>query len=352
MTAGFGTRNLYLLPDEPRALTYYDLFSAEKWTFDFTRLGFGVHESVVDDLSKFTVERIKELKENKTPDFDPQRAGESSLGLIKELILRRFSSKFASEATEKAETLLSPRAAHCWVSFGDEPAESFHAEDYEATSLDGVEKTARFEQVDFSATFAKLENGLRQFSPDANESKGTAALSLPDNAITHEPINPLEPLPILDDYIGPGGVGVRGELTNLDTVGQLAAENPVAIPLANLGENFVTLYLVISNDTPGNQGEVPLGRIANRKAAQNKLKKAGFNLVSNSAAGFEDLPNTPACEIWSRGDDHADLVHLYISMPGIEASNTPVIPDVALCLRVDGSTSPDKRTALVHKLLG
>src|SRR5690606_21077248 len=111
--------------------------------------------------------------------------------------------------------------------------------------------------ADFAVRFECLEDALRNFPSDSAAGNIYAAASLPREAVVTTPLSPNNPLPILQHFIGPGGVGPEGKVCNLLESGLIASENHLAIPLLRTGAIFLTLYMALKTPVPEQPSPMP-----------------------------------------------------------------------------------------------
>lgn len=344
-TPGFGTRNLYIFEDGLREIAMLDLLHFERRTIDFASLGLGLHPQLLDDITGFIHQWLREAMEDKA-DRTRLEDGARTAGVLKNLLpLRTDTTTLMPALALSPWALFHPLEATFWITGSDTPAESYHEEDYEEGWVRQLETDGPMTEFNFAFKMSRLENAMRSF-PVLDDQIPLACLSLPRQAVTMQPLPADAPLPLAREFIGPGGVGTRGLLCNLGIEGSITSENLLCVPLLRRGGLFMSLYGQIVTPLPA-PGLMPLRRI---KALPECLKTAtgpgeGFRLVRE-----EELESPARWICYERGNGH-DVVHVYRGLPGIEADMKRSVPMFIVAARAQGTTSASARGALLSGLL-
>jgi len=354
MTAGFGTRNLLLLDQEKRIMSIYD---AQDWAVrrvDLGQLGVGFSSALVDDLSHYIKRLMEDLRQDANAATLPPKAiaaARQATAVVAGLVQLAYDpAKFDAALAPHPGTLIHPQAMHGWLMAGDTPAESFHEDDYDVSQVRPLDIAGPMAEVDCAVSFSSLGDALREY-PVADDKSGYAAISLPFGAVSSTPLDPRQPLPVIEDFIGLGGVGVRGELVNIDAHGRLAEEKPVAIPLLHAAGLYLTLYLVVETRLPENAAALTVRQGLGPRETAERFAQHGFTRLEERT--FEPPPSgthPTRWELWGARDGR-DLVQYYHAMPGIESDDLPECLPYAIATSAGGSQGVAGR-ASVLSLLG
>jgi hypothetical protein len=403
MTLGFETENLFLFEEGSRRLTLVDVVAWKAWWLDFEQLGLALSAEAFDQIAEAVrvasvslvreAERRRDLEMRRAADAEaeegvetasPSPAGDADwetaadeelaaaaqaapdterdpielakLGIarsaqaLQALLPLRLEPEQLDVGYLPAPTgAFRPTRATFWVWASDSPSETFHAEDYEKGQIERLNREHPAEYIDFGARFDGIRAEQHYFP--LNEAGGHAAISLPAEFASAARPDPLAPLPILDDYIGPGGIGVAGLATNFVDDATFGSECRLAIPLLRGGSLFLTLYLHFWFDDADARlaTKLPAGGDGRARAL---LAAAGYRRhLRTEATGPVGERAGAYGEVWTRGDEK-DVIHLYANLPGRETLYRGISGPILLPIRADGSFDTAARAALLAELTG
>lgn len=392
----FGTDNIYFVPDDGR-LIFNDLHAAERFEIDVLGLRAMAAEGLRDTMKQKLSAALQEHWEGnrsltKEEKADQQRQTQGFFDSMEWI-----NEAAAYEAAYPLEAVMAPLEVAFWVRLSDAPLESFAAEDYvEAARHSNVARHSSgagdvashesgagilpaksnasvsparndetgidcIDHAQFTPANGALEiRALEQWELKLPGEPGEMPLFLrwPDarRAVTRAPIDPLQPLPIIEEYIGPEGVSARGHVANYTLRGSLADTNTGAVPLYQReGRLFVTLYFNIAQQL---EFDLMFNRLPARPEAVNE------RLAAN---GFAPVNHGPGWAIYARGRDETqgaeawrdeaqgakawrDILHFYYDIEGKESIAIPQTHPFLWITRAGGSDEPGERAKLTMEL--
>jgi len=354
MSVGFGDENLYLFEEGARVLTVIDVGQWQAIRLDFSRLGLGVDDTCLDKLAEALRKRGAQLAGATSPERQEQR-DDSRRGLAKSVhalaamvTLRLPKELPTSPLVASAVASMEPTIGRLWLRAGDAPAETFHADDYDLRPIGAFAANDFQDGVDLIVDFTESLDEPHMFA--AHDGQAHALISLPGDYCTRFRPDPLKALPILNEYIGPGGVGVDGVASNMSDEQKVTTESSMALPLGQAGALFWTMYLHLNwGEPPRHITQVGLPIPDAQRTAW--LEDQGFQRDgSYEATGPIGQRLDSQCEVWTR-EQESDVIHVYDRLPGRETMRRNARGPVLLAVRSGGSFHPDARHHLMHEIM-
>lgn len=322
-TLGFGTENLIFVPSGGR-LRVHDLYHGRVLDLDVLHSGLAMRPVAFQQLEMRATEKLQSPRKKPRPRTADHR-----------MAVTRFveSLRTISEPLGRPEVITPPDFT-LWIRVTDQPAESFFEEDYDEapdaepdsaalplygtcmiTEADDLE--IPFPQVGASAAFELLV-------PEA----GGLSLAEPD---------PLEPLPLVEEFCGVEGVSSKGHSVNLTIRGEVTGTRLGCLPLRRIGPHaFATLYFSQGFDV--------------EKQVTTVLREPELEALAVvlQRSHFERAASGTGWNVFARS---GDVVHLYLGLEGKESVGVRELPPMAYVASAAGGTEPGERARLMSELL-
>ncbi len=389
-----GTENIIYVPEEHR-LFLYDFY-------EWRRIGIGVHSmrarlrphAVKEILLKARAahdEYLESVGGEVPPGFQDSALDDFLRSLVDaaqaaESANSSISGIHVSAAAEYLAERAAPAILTLWVRMSDAPVESFFEEDYDPSpdfsganespshkadalcsgGMAGAHKSANFtgkkcaetpsQQGSSNALSASPLIALPTFGSIVFQSLDGAEAALPETGeksafllvmnstggIDAEPLDPLQPLPILGEYCGLRGASNQGNAANYTLESQLTSERAGCVPLHRIGERaFATLYFHFC--TPIHYDILIRVRGRRLELAERKIAALGYELAESG----------DRFRIWRRGNpaSKCDVLHVYFDLPGRESEDVSVLPPFVIAVQAQGSFNPGLRSRLIRELV-
>ncbi|GAB4325347.1 MAG: hypothetical protein Kow0059_21380 [Candidatus Sumerlaeia bacterium] len=347
----FGTDNVFFVP-EGTPLIFFDLYHACAWKLDVLQAQTIAAETMRQPLRDRLAAALDEHFE-----ANPDLTGGQREELRRRVqgffdAIRWIGDEAGYEAAWPLDALVAPLTATLWIRLSDAPLESFAEEDYRT----GDEADGPADAAQYTPLFGALElRALGQWELKMPGEPGRMPFFLrwPDasRAIRREPLDPLQPLPIVEEYIGTAGVSALGHVANYTLKGALSEENSGAVPLCRQGGGrlFVTLYFHLAQHV---EFDVTFNRLpAHPRLVHERLTANGFAAVRHDAGWViyaRGLATAPAVG----PDDWRDVIHFYYDIEGKESYERPSAQPFLWIARAGGSPEPGERSKLIEELRG
>ncbi len=328
MTHGYGSENAVYVPAGGK-LEITGVYEWHRTTIDLRASTVRIREHAATHLDSEIERILGSLKRRK--DLEREVVAEARVAA------RRFRADLVESQAARIATrpLAEPGGGiRWWLRLTDEPAESFHSEDYEEAA-DPPRSGVRLPL--YGSCMIRMGDEAEIPFPAEGENAAFEWI-LPDGAAIAEGPAPYhEPLPLIHEFCGTGGSSARGATVGVTCRGELSPAHTACSPIRIVGEGvFATLYFSRAT-TAAHRVMLPVPEERVARLGET-MAKSRFDTVASG-------------DNWSVHDREGDIVHLYRDLDGREADGFPVIPGLIVVAAASGRPDPAYREALLNMLL-